>query len=95
MTVVHSVQTMHLSCAEANTISKQTKTSIHLTYITQEYNRVSQSDFQACWTFLAPKLKLSPNDRNELPLDPRHQGVQSGVSEMISEPMTTHILHRD
>jgi hypothetical protein len=26
-------------------------------------------------------------DRNELPLDPRHLGVQSGASKMIYEPM--------
>jgi hypothetical protein len=26
-------------------------------------------------------------DRNELPLEPRHLGVTSGVSKMISEPM--------
>jgi hypothetical protein len=32
--VVHSVQIMHLSCIEISTISKQTKTSFHLTNIT-------------------------------------------------------------
>jgi hypothetical protein len=26
-------------------------------------------------------------DQNELPLDPRHLGVQSGASKMIYEPM--------
>ena len=26
-------------------------------------------------------------DQNNLPLDPRHIGVSSGVSKMISEPM--------
>ena len=35
---VHSVQTVHLSCAKTNTISKQTETSFHLTYITLEYH---------------------------------------------------------
>jgi hypothetical protein len=34
MTVVNSMQTMHLSSAEINTISKRTKTSFHLTHVT-------------------------------------------------------------
>jgi hypothetical protein len=34
MLVVHSEQTMHLSCTESNTISKRTKTCFQLTYIT-------------------------------------------------------------
>ena len=38
MPEVHSAQTVHLSCAKTNTISKQTKTSFHLTYITLEYH---------------------------------------------------------
>jgi hypothetical protein len=37
-------------------------------------------------------------DQNEDPLEPRHQGVPSGVSQMISEPMvhlghTKHLPH--
>jgi hypothetical protein len=32
--MVHLEQTMHLSCAEINTISKQTKASFHLTHVT-------------------------------------------------------------
>ena len=35
---VHSAQTMHLSCAKTNTISKQIETSFHITYITYEYH---------------------------------------------------------
>ena len=38
MPEVHSVQTVHLSYAETNTISKQTKRSFHSTYITYEYH---------------------------------------------------------
>jgi hypothetical protein len=35
-------------------------------------------------------------DPKELPLDPRHVGVSSGVSTMISEPMipSAKILHQ-
>ena len=35
---VHSAQTVHLSFAKTNTISKQTETSFHWTYITKEYH---------------------------------------------------------
>ena len=38
MPEVHSAQTVHLSCAKTNTISKQTETSFHLRYITKEYH---------------------------------------------------------
>jgi hypothetical protein len=31
---VHSVQTVHVSCVKINTMSKQTKTSFHLSHIT-------------------------------------------------------------
>ena len=34
MPVVHLVQTVHLSCAEINIISKQTEMSFHLTHVT-------------------------------------------------------------
>jgi hypothetical protein len=34
MHVVHSVQTVHLSCAELKTISKLIETRFHLTYVT-------------------------------------------------------------
>ena len=34
MHVVHSVQTLHLSCDEINTISKQTETSFDLANVT-------------------------------------------------------------
>jgi hypothetical protein len=34
MPVEHSAQTVHLSCAEINTISKRTEMSFHLTHVT-------------------------------------------------------------
>jgi hypothetical protein len=34
MAVVHSAQTMHLSCVEIFTITKQMETSFHLTDVT-------------------------------------------------------------
>jgi hypothetical protein len=38
--MVRSAQIVHLSCAEINTISKQTETSFHLTHITYEFEQV-------------------------------------------------------
>jgi dTDP-glucose pyrophosphorylase len=37
--MVHSAQTVHLSCVEIDTILKQTEMSFHLTYVTQENPR--------------------------------------------------------
>jgi hypothetical protein len=66
--VVYSVQTVHLSCAKTNTISKRTEISFHLTCIMSEYHRVCPKRIPCPWdirrkpfTFLAPKLKLSRN----------------------------------
>jgi hypothetical protein len=36
-TMVYLAQTVHLSCIEVNTISKQTEMIFHLIYATQEY----------------------------------------------------------
>jgi hypothetical protein len=35
-----SMETVHLSCIEINTISKWTEMSFYLTHIMQEYNQV-------------------------------------------------------
>jgi hypothetical protein len=68
MPVVHSAQTVHVSCAEINAISKWTETSFHLTHITLEYHRVRQKWFPSLWsirsklcTYVAQRLILSPN----------------------------------
>jgi hypothetical protein len=37
--------------------------------------------------YLMLRLALSPNGLNVLPLEPRHLGVPSGASKMISNPM--------
>jgi aspartate/glutamate racemase len=68
----HSAQTVHLSCTEINIISKQTETS-------------AQNDFHAV-VHLSQIVHLSSDhqiDLNDLPLDPRHLGVPSGVTKMI------------
>jgi hypothetical protein len=38
--MVRLAQTVHLSCTETNTVSKQTETSFHLSLVTQEYHSV-------------------------------------------------------
>ena len=63
-----SMQTVHLSCIQFSTISKQTKPSFHLSLFTMEYQQECPKWFlrlqcircKLC-TYLAPKLTLSPN----------------------------------
>ena len=88
--MVCSAPTMHLSCTDTG--SQRTKMRFHMTHVTYEYHRVRPKRFPSLWyvrrqpcTYLAPTLV--PTDRNEIPLDPRHLGVPSGASKMISEPM--------
>jgi hypothetical protein len=82
MPMVCSWQTMHLSCADTNTISKRTKMRFHTTHVTYEFHRVLPNLFMSQWyvqckpcTYLASRLALSPNRPNKAPLDPRHLGV--------------------
>jgi hypothetical protein len=66
--MVLSAQTVHLSCTDNNTVSKQTETSFHLSLLTEEYHRVHPKWFLSLWyvwrkpcTYLPSTLKLSPN----------------------------------
>jgi hypothetical protein len=68
MPMVHSTQTMHLSCTEINSVSKQTEASFYLTHISEEFHRVRQKWFLSLlhvrhkWgTYLASRLALSRN----------------------------------
>jgi hypothetical protein len=38
--LVRLAQTMHLSCTDSNTISKQTEMRFHMTHVTEEFYRV-------------------------------------------------------
>jgi hypothetical protein len=94
MPMVCSMQTVHLSCTETNTVSKWTKTRFHTAHVTYEYHQVRLNLFMSLWyvshkpsTYLAPTLTLSPNGLDRAPPDPRHLRVPSGVSKMIYEPM--------
>jgi hypothetical protein len=42
--MVRSVQTVYLSCVKISTTSKRTKTSFHLTHVTQAFPSVHQND---------------------------------------------------
>ena len=101
--MVYSTQTVHRSCIQINTISKRTKTSFQLRFVTKEYRRVRSKSYLSLWyvwckpcTYLALKLTPSPNGPNEIPHDPRHLGVPSGASKTISEPMvrSAQTVHR-
>jgi hypothetical protein len=83
--MVRSVQTMHLSCTDTNTVYKWTKMIFHTTHVTYEFHRVPSKLFMSLWyvqckpcTYLASRLALP---------DPRHLGVPSGASKTVYEPM--------
>jgi hypothetical protein len=90
--MVHLAQRIHLSCTNTNIVSKWTEKRFHMTHVTKEFHLVCPKWFSRPWyiwpkpcTYLASRLELSPNDWNELPLEPLNLGVPSGASKMISE----------
>jgi hypothetical protein len=75
--------------------------SFHLSLVTLVYHRVPSKWFLSRWyvwrklcTYLAPTPTLNPN-RKKIPHEPRHLGVPSCVSKMISELMvcSTQTVH--
>jgi hypothetical protein len=94
MPMVCLMQTVHLSCTDANTVSKRTKTRFHMTHVSCELHLVRPKLFMSLWyvqckpcTYLPSRLALSPNGLNRALADPRHQEVPSGASKTIYEPM--------
>jgi hypothetical protein len=92
--VVCLAQTVHLSCTNANTVSKWIKMRFHMTHVTEEFNQVRVNWFLSLWhvwrkpcTYLTSRLAQLQMHWIELPLDPRHLGVPSCASKMISKPM--------
>ena len=66
--IVRLAYTVHLSCTNTNTISKQIETRFHMTHITKEFHRVHPKRFLSLWyvrrkpcIYLASMLALSPN----------------------------------
>jgi hypothetical protein len=67
--MVHLVQTVYLSCAVINTISKWTETRFYMTHVTKEFHRVRPKWFPSLryvrrkpCTYLESRLALSPNE---------------------------------
>jgi hypothetical protein len=65
MPMVCSLETVHLSCTDTNTISKRTKMRFHTTYVTYEFHRVRPKLFMSLWyvqckpcTYLASRLAV-------------------------------------
>jgi hypothetical protein len=90
-----SVQTVHQSCVEINTISKQIKMRFHLTDPPHHGGPLGAAKKIPCpWyirrkpcSYLAPRLIVSPSGPSELSLDPRHLEVPLGAPKMISKPI--------
>jgi hypothetical protein len=66
--MVRLAQTLHLSCVKISTISKQTKSSFHLSLVTLEYHQVCPKWLLSLWyvwrkpcSNLVSTLALSPN----------------------------------
>jgi hypothetical protein len=86
-------QTMHLSCADTNTIFEWSKSSFHLSLVTKEYHWVCPKWFlslryvrhKPC-TYLALWLALYQMNWIKHPLELRHLRVLSGASKTISLP---------
>jgi len=88
---------IHLSCIKIYTISKQTKSSFHLSLFTLEYHWELPQWFLTLWctghkpcTYLAPKLILSPTGLKWDTIWYNSSGastVPSGLSKLISEHM--------
>ena len=71
--MVCSAQTVRQSCVEISTISKWTKTSFQLSFVTLEYHRVRPKRYLSLWyvwrkpcTYLVLTLTPSPNGANEI-----------------------------
>jgi hypothetical protein len=69
--MVRLTQTKHLSCTDANTISKQIEMRFHMTHVTKEFHRVPPILFPSLWyvqrkphTNLASRVALSLNRPN-------------------------------
>jgi hypothetical protein len=102
MPMVCSVQTMHLSCTNTNTVSKWTKMRLHTTHVTYELHRVRPKLFMSLWyvqckpcTYLASKLALSPNGPNRASTwasSPRSpiECVQNDSISMVGSVQTVH-----
>jgi hypothetical protein len=66
--MVLSMQTMHLSCTNTNTVSKRKEVRLHMTHVTLVFCQVRPKWFPSLWyvrhklcTYLTSRLALPPN----------------------------------
>ena len=92
--IVRVAQTTHLSCTDLTLSPNGKEARFQMTHVTLEFHQVCPKRFPSLWyvrrkpcTYLASRLGLSPNGRNELPLKHRHLVAPSGASKTISEPV--------
>jgi hypothetical protein len=90
--IARSVQTLHLSCVEINTISKQTEASFHFTHITYESHQVRAKMIckpiaRLAQTMQPSCVKISTISKGTEMSDLRHLGVPSFVPKMIFKPV--------
>jgi hypothetical protein len=92
--MVRSAQTVHLSCVKICTISNELNQACTWASLPRSIIGCVLNNFWAYSIFStnrAPILHRHQHylqmDQNEIPHDPRHLGVPSGASKMISEAM--------
>jgi hypothetical protein len=69
---VCSVQTMHLTCTDTNTVSKQTKTRFHMTHVAYEFQRVRPKLFISLWFIQCRPCTYLAFDPNRAPILHQH-----------------------
>jgi hypothetical protein len=92
--MVRSTQTVHQSCVRVSTISKWTKWASTCASSLGSTIECVQNDLWSCGMFGANRAPILhqnwhciQTDRNEIPHDPRHLVVLSGVSKTIFKPV--------
>ena len=93
--MVRLAQTVHLSCIEANTFSKLTETSLHLTHVTYEFHRVRPKMTSEPIACSAQTVHLSCVETNTISKR-TETSLPLGTDKIISMPMvhsaqTVHI----
>ena len=62
--MVRSAQTVHRSCVKISTISKLTKTSFQLSFVTYEYHQVRPKQYMSLWYVWRKTVHLSCTNTN-------------------------------
>ena len=97
MPVIHSAQTMQLSCAEINTVSKRTEMSFDLTLVPRSTIGCSQNDFQD-YGRSVQTMHLSRMETNAIPRRTKtsfnltykyHPGVPKAISTPVLHSVQT------